>query len=124
MKNVVGTLWCISVICVMVASVISTGCGPTKSNGRVDNVVKVIVHSGTEYTIMYKKDDEIKSLPINLSGSGKDNKIRIITDVPKGEPMWASWRNRTVYRNSKNYVGYAEIHVHDEKDIEGGGKQN
>jgi len=86
------------------------GC-ETPQHYKVNNIVRVFMHDPGKYSLMVREDGQLKSLPFH----GHSNYFYVYEDVPSGEPMWAD------VDKTSNGVKTITLHVHDEKDIQGGG---
>lgn len=84
---------------------------------RFDNIVRVMMHKPTEYTLYERNGDELK--PHFL----KSTNFTLIADVPPEKLMWAEGYK---IKGSDPYTGWEDpiilkIHIHSEKEIQGGG---
>lgn len=84
---------------------------------RVENVARVFMHDRDEYTLAIRATDSPELIMRKYyveCWSG----IRMIADVPPEQPMWVSvtWKEDW----SRTFPVSLEIHIHSEKDLEGG----
>lgn len=102
------------------ASIFIIGCPPEPdwiltADYQLSPVVSVFMNQVDEYTIYTKEGNELKAKRVQGG-------IRIVTDVPKEEPMYADIK---VWEDKRNAVGYKKvrvvIHIHSPKDISAGG---
>ena len=75
---------------------------------RIDNIVRVMMHDTAKYTLFLADGDRITATSYQVWDAV------LITDVPKGEPMWA------MHRRKHFAILSLEIHIHSAADINGG----
>ena len=109
---------------VIITSLVLLGCSERTEEVRIDNVVRVFWHEGTRYSLQVRKPNsaEIETIAINnnmCGGKSPRDRIKILADVPLLDSMWVRY---TVNFNwNLDCLEALEIHIHSEKDIDGGG---
>lgn len=84
---------------------------------RIDNIVRVMMHKPSEYTLYEKRENVL--VPHFIQGS-----FTLVADVSPGEPMWVDYYYVKGKRSTTNAEPiYATVHIHSEKDLQGGGWQ-
>jgi len=84
---------------------------------KVDNIVRVFMHEPGAYNFLVSRNGILVPTE-NYRHSPQ--RVIIMPDVSREQFMWA----RVYYKEEEGYgfpQAYLEIHVHSEKDIEGGG---
>lgn len=78
----------------------------------------VYYHEGHSYSVAVKQGNIIEIIPVPMTWSKKDKKytVTIINDVMDDEKSWVAWE----YSNIIGKEGWAEIHIRDMNDIQGG----
>lgn len=115
-------------ILVLVAIIViftSVGCsdGP-RENVVIENVVRVLYHEYNRYTFFTQPggiNSEIFKKTVDFGQyNNEDEKIHILPDVEAGRKNWVRYGFYISGSGSWTLID-AEIHIHSEKDIEGGG---
>ncbi len=78
---------------------------------------QVMEHESKHYSVKYKAENN-ELIEINFGR--QNNSVKIIADVPEGEPIWGLINRGKTPRGDVHYLG-GEIHVHSGRDINGGG---
>lgn len=78
---------------------------------------QVMEHESNHYSVKYKAENN-ELIEINFGR--QNNSVKIIADVPEGEPIWGLLNRAKTPRGRIDYLG-GEIHVHSGQDINGGG---
>lgn len=94
---------------------------------RINDVERVLIHNlegggNGEFTLFVEVPGTAILEPIKI----RPEKFAIFRDVPPGQSMWAEGKLRVITRHQDpKYdavsVGYLEIHIRSEKDLEGAG---
>lgn len=117
------------VLCVLVLGFCGCDDPIRTEEERINNVVRVLMHERSKYTIVYESEDkELKMITVDSHYSENhnwDNWIKIASDVSVTERMWAkiTWN---VYRGNGGrreckLAEYVEIHIHSAEDLNGAG---
>lgn len=85
-------------------------------DNRFDNVTRVFWHENTRYSIHFEQDG---SKEIQVKTFTRVEKVKLIKDVSTEEHMWVRAVGGKVLLGFTFY-SLLEIHVHSEKDVEGG----
>lgn len=108
------------------------GCGDQRQPElRIDNVVRVFMHEPHRYTLFAQRPETKELAVYEFSirkgfeyrrANGEILKrcdIRLLADVPNGEPMWATSERWGSSPPGADCV--LTIHLHDPTEIDGGG---
>jgi len=96
-------------------------------SGKVENVVRVVMHNTYSYTIFMQDGVDLRPFKIEFSHFDYWNRVdqfkkpKVLADVPSDEPMWVLWEHyRTKKEGYKGPCFYTtfELHVHDPQDID------
>jgi len=105
-----------------ISSLVFSGCGGRDEEVRVDNVVRVFWHEGTLYSFHVREPNSVEIKLVFTHYTMCVNQrtyTNILADVPLGNPMWVYY---IINHNwDRSCLKVLEIHIHSEKDIEGGG---
>ena len=104
-----------------ISSLVLGGCGRSRlEEVQINNVVRVFWHESTRYSVQVREPNSVEIKTIILRSEICNNQqARILADVPLGNPMWV--RFVMDYNWNMDCLRVLEIHIHSEKDIEGGG---
>ena len=94
---------------------------------KIEHVTRVLVHTiagdgkSGEFTLWTQEPESRELKPIKVFG----HTFRVIADVADTKPMWAiKGKLEKTKHNNPEYdyvtIGYLEIHIRSEKDLEGG----
>ena len=90
---------------------------------KIDNVVRVFWHEGNNFSVMVKPSGTNRLKLIRFPEYHCDTDapgVRIFTDVESDKPMWVS--SKVGFGGSVKWcVYFVDIHIHSEKDVDGGG---
>lgn len=112
-------------ITLFLAGIFLGGCGGTDFEKRIDNVARVLWHQGHSYAVFVRDADTNQLKPIEFptyqcDQSKPPDEVFVVTeDADPNKSMWLdyAWSHNEW---SGTCVHKLYIHVHSEKDIEGG----
>lgn len=90
-----------------------------KQENKVENIARIFMHEPGVYSFLIADKDGILHPTDNYRYSPEH--VKMPSDVPKGKLKWAREYYALDPRWPQNPTRYLEIHIHSEKDIEGGG---
>lgn len=111
----------VSFLFAAITSVVFLGCSQRIEEVRINNVVRVFWHENTRYSVQVREPGsvEIKTIRISPQYMCSENQLRLLADVPPEKSMWIRY---VINQNwDSDCLKLLEIHIHSEKDIEGGG---
>ena len=104
----------------IVGSLIVLGCGAKDEERRIGNVVQVFMHEPNRYTIVVQ-DQSSHSVQMETFAVETRDGVKILTDVPSSERMWAFVRREYRFGMFGFVTVLLELHIHAPQNLEGGG---
>ncbi len=94
----------------------------TYEDETITDIVRVFWHEQRHYSFYIQKEgsQEINIKEIDVVYN-YDKSVKIFSDVPAGNKMWAKIKESRGRTGFNYYTVYLEIHLHSVKDVEGGG---
>lgn len=96
---------------------------------RLDNVVRVFMHAPRRYTLYLAQENSpniaqrtitVPNFTRQHDGQFVGGSVRLITDVPANQPMWASAAYERMRSGEIQYTAL-EIHIHEAQEVNGAG---
>ena len=87
---------------------------------RINGVVRVFMHRPEEYSVMISNETDLE---LKLYTYYIDDNFKIFEDAPANGEMWIlikRYKRRADHDGDNVWIRLAEIHIHSEKDVNGG----
>lgn len=82
-------------------------------NQRIDNVVRVFVHSPGCYSVLYQDGNRLHEVDFG------SRQVTLRVDVPEDKPMWVTYDYSDSWNNGRERLNI-EIHIHSPQCVDGG----